>query len=182
MGNMESCCSAEQINNVDKFTPFLSRDSPQKEEEELTFPELSEPFLLLVDEAKSTRYYKSPCEEEVRGKKFFHVQNDKVVYKGDEADGYGCVSFPGGSYFEGKFVEGEPINGVLVLSKDCFFAGDILNYQAHGLGVYKNKLRGYHYEGEWKKNLPHCKGEEVFTSEQGDDRYIGGFIYGNKFG
>lgn len=84
MGNIESCCSVEQINNVDKFTPFLSRDSPQKEEEEeLTFPELSEPFLLLVDEAKSTRYYKSPCEEEMRVKKFFRVQNDKVVYKGD---------------------------------------------------------------------------------------------------
>lgn len=79
-------------------------------------------------------------------------------------------------------MEGQPINGVLVLSKDCFFVGDILNCQAHGWGVYKNKLRGYHYEGEWKKNLPHCKGEEVFTSEQGDDRYIGGFIYGNKFG
>ena len=81
------------------------------------------------------------------------------------------MSFADGSYFEGTFVQGYPVNGVFVMSEVCFYVGGIQNYQANGEGLYKNKQLGYQYWGEWKKNLPHQKGEELFKSGEGQDRY-----------
>jgi len=45
-----------------------------------------------------------------------------------------------------------------------YYVGDIENYQAGGEGVYENINNGYHYEGNWKKNMQHGFGIEKYSN------------------
>ncbi len=88
--------------------------------------------------------------------------------------------FPDGSIFTGYFYDGIPHGeGRMITNQGIYYEGQVFEGQADGQGRLCNDLKGYNYEGKWKKDAPEGFGKESWT---GTSEYEGDFINGAKSG
>ena len=99
--------------------------------------------------------------------------------KNEPLNGKAMLYFYNKEVFKGILSNNQPTFGLFVFGKDCYYAGDIKNFNAEGHGRFENADSGYTYEGLWSKSLPHGRGTETYAN---GDRFEGEMSYGGKFG
>jgi hypothetical protein len=87
------------------------------------------------------------------------LDNEGTFYRGEYREGrphgLGKMFFPDGSIFTGYFYDGIPHGeGRMITNQGIYYEGQVFEGQADGQGRLCNDLKGYNYEGKWKKDAP----------------------------
>ena len=95
-------------------------------------------------------------------------------------NGLGTLYYDNGALLEGIFKDGimDCHKALFIFPDGSFYKGSIKGEQANGHGVLKAK--GMVYEGKWKNNKPHGRGEEISLTKK--TVYRGEFRDGERHG
>ena len=107
------------------------------------------------------------------------------IYKGqwgkksNKPDGYGCMIYPNGQFYEGSFSDGQMSGHGRLIHQDCdVYEGEWQANKANGKGTY-TYADGNSYEGDWVDDKQDGQGKEVWIDGA---VYEGAYSQGKKNG